>query len=169
MSDETEVIEEASPEPKSRMKMIAIVAACALAGGSAGAFAVAPLVGGAFAEAGTEQDGGSHGGGGHGKATGPYVHSVDNLVLNPLGTNGTRFLLVTAAFEVSNDKLVEQMRGRDSEIRDLLNRTLGSRTVEQLGDLSEREPLREDLRLQLEGMFGAGSVRKVYLPQFVIQ
>jgi flagellar basal body-associated protein FliL len=61
------------------------------------------------------------------------------------------------------------MEGRDSELRDLLNRTLGSRTVEELSDLAQREPLRAEIQEQMEEMFGAGSVRKVYLPQFVIQ
>jgi len=171
MSDDEKVAEGATPKPGSRTLTIAIVAICLIAGGGAGVFAVAPALGGTSAgvEEEEEEGGSSHGSGGHGEASGPYIYSVDNVVLNPLGTNGTRFLLVTAAFEVGGEDMVEQMRGRDDAIRDLLNRSLGARTVEQLADLDQRESLREDIRLELEAMFTAGSVKKVYLPQFVIQ
>jgi flagellar FliL protein len=175
MSEETNKGANETPsKPKSRMMMIAIIGLCIVAGGGAGVFAVAPLMGGTHADPVAEEAEGrssGHGSSGHGKSSssGPHVHSVANLVLNPLNTNGTRFLLVSAAFEVRDAELIRQMEGRDSELRDLLNRTLGSRTVEELSDLAQREPLRAEIQEQMEEMFGAGSVRKVYLPQFVIQ
>lgn len=170
MSEETNKgANETSSKPKSRMMMIAIIGLCIVAGGGAGVFAVAPLMGGTHADPVAEEAGEKASGHGKHGSSGPHVHSVANLVLNPLNTNGTRFLLVSAAFEVRDAELIRQMEGRDSELRDLLNRTLGSRTVEELSDLAQREPLRAEIQEQMEEMFGVGSVRKVYLPQFVIQ
>jgi flagellar FliL protein len=171
MSEEEEAVAEPAEVKKKPVLLIGVLAACAIAGGGAGVFVAAPmLLGSPTAEAGT---GGtpakSHGGGGHGKSSGPPIFAVDNLVLNPSGTNGTRFLMVSAAFELSDDGMIDQMRGREPEIRDLLNRTFGSRTVEELTDLQRREPIREDLRVALDHMFYEGAVVKVYLPQFVIQ
>lgn len=170
MSEETQKgVNETSSKPKSRMMMIAVIGLCIIAGGGAGVFAVSPLMGGTHADPLAEETQPKSSGHGEHGSSGPHIHSVGNLVLNPLNTNGTRFLLVSAAFEVRDAGLIRQMEGRDSELRDLLNRTLGSRTVEELSDLAQREPLRVEIREQMEEMFGAGSVRKVYLPQFVIQ
>lgn len=171
MSEETEKGANGTPaKAKSRMMMmIAIIGVCIVAGAGAGVFAVAPLMGGTLADPAADDAGGHTSGHGKASSSGPHIHTVENLVLNPLNTNGTRFLLASAAFDVKDAALIKQMESRDSELRDLLNRTLGSRTVEELSDLAQREPLRDEIRSRMDEMFGAGSVRKVYLPQFVIQ
>lgn len=157
-------------KPRSAM-LVALLLVCGLAGGAVGGFFAAPMLFGDTATAAAE--GGAPPpkpkSGGHGRSSGPAIYLVENVVLNPSGSSGTRFLMVTAAFEVSSADVSEEMRGRDPEIRDMINRNLGGRTVEELTDLSRREEIRDDLRDTLNEMLHYGSVEKVYLPQFVIQ
>jgi flagellar FliL protein len=96
------------------------------------------------------------------------VHLLDNLVLNPAGSGGTRFLLLSVAFELKNAAVLEQMKARDAELRDVVLVTLGSKTVEELADMSAREALRNELRAATVKTFKKG-VKRVYFPQFVIQ
>lgn len=97
------------------------------------------------------------------------VHTLDNLVLNPAGSNGTRFLLLTIALEVKNEAVLEEMKSRDAELRDAVLATLGSKSVEQLAELSAREALKGELRDVSAKLFKPGAVKRVYFPQFVIQ
>jgi flagellar protein FliL len=97
------------------------------------------------------------------------LYAFENLVLNPAGTGGTRFLMVTAAFEVRDAKTSDQMKAREVEVRDRILQILGAKTVEQLAEIGLREQVRDDLRTGVEAMFERGSIREVYLPQFVIQ
>ena len=181
---------------KSLPLIIAIVAGLAV-GGASGAFFVGPAMAKGIAPTGApvkvaashdaeegddaaaadEGDGeGEHADeepaeGEHGKegtpATKP-VHMLDNIVLNPAASGGTRFLLLSVAFEVKSAAVLEQMKARDAELRDVVLVTLGSKTVEELADMAARESLKTELRAAAEKVFKKG-VKRVYFPQFVIQ
>jgi flagellar protein FliL len=114
-----------------------------------------------------EESGGEHGGGGKGGET--ATHIIDNLVLNPAESGGTRFLLLTVTFEVKNAALLEKMKARDAELRDAVLVTLGTKTVEQLADMTQRDALKNELKAAAAKLFKKGAVRRIYFPQFVIQ
>ncbi len=97
------------------------------------------------------------------------MYQMDNLVLNPAGSNGTRFLLLSVALEVKDAGTADLLKSRDAELRDTILRLFGSKTAEQVSEASARDQLRVELLATLEKMFPQGAVRKVYFPQFVIQ
>lgn len=107
---------------------------------------------------------------GHGEAPpAAVVHAVDNIVLNPAGTGGTRFLMVTAAFELSDAKHAETLKSRDAELRDRLLGLLARKSVEQLADATLRDQLRSEVLATVAPMLPPKSLRRVLFPQFVIQ
>jgi flagellar protein FliL len=167
MAEEETVAEDVSPGKRKPLLLILIILGGVLVGGAAGIFVVVPMVVGepavaASVEESVERPRSS-------REPTPILHSIDNLVLNPKASGGMRFLMVTVAFEVRDAKTLELMRLREAEIRDALLRTFGSRTVEELAELELREVMREDVRVAIESIVQAGSISKVYLPQFVIQ
>lgn len=147
-------------------------------GGLGGSFALGPILAKKLAApksaeaATTEEKSGDeeHGGKDGDKKAGATVHTMDNLVLNPAGSNGTRFLMAAVAAEVKDEKVKEEMAGRDAELRDAILRILGERTVDQLADMSLREPLKKELIDSLNSRLRSKTaVKRVYFPQFVIQ
>jgi len=102
-------------------------------------------------------------------AKAPTIYLVDNLVLNPAGSNGTRFLLVTVALAVKDDNAAAQLKARDAEMRDMILRLLGSKTADQVSEASQRDELRAEVLAAVSRMFPPGTIQKVYFPQFVIQ
>ena len=172
---------------KSLPIIIAVVAGLAV-GGASGAFFVGPAMAKGIAPAGApapaahagdaasgdeeahEEASGEEGAEGEqGAASAKSVHLLDNIVLNPAASGGTRFLLVSVAFELKNAAAIEEMKSRDAELRDLVLVALGSKTVEQLSDMSQREALKSELRAVAEKTSKKGSIKRVYFPQFVIQ
>ncbi len=108
----------------------------------------------------------------HGKegaAAGAPVYTLDNLVLNPAQSGGTRFLLLTISFEVKQADLVDAMKARDAELRDLVLVTVGNKTVEQLSDVASRDSLKVELKAAAAKLFKKKAIKRVYFPQFVIQ
>jgi flagellar basal body-associated protein FliL len=93
---------------------------------------------------------------------------IDNLVVNPAGTHGRRFLLTTLALEVSSTGAVEALIERDAEVRDALSGVLGAKTVTELSDTAARAALKEALKQVVEDSVGV-RVFELYVPQFVIQ
>jgi flagellar FliL protein len=176
MSDEPK--QEAAQPAKRGSKIVIIAAVLAmLGGGAAGVFALGPMLRGgddaaASAESGdageTDGHGKAKGGGGHGGSGSP-LFSIDNLVINPAGSQGTRFLIVTVALELKDADATPELTARDPEIRDLLLSLLSARTVEQLSDLGGRDALKEEIRVAIEKVLGPGKVVRVFIPQYVLQ
>jgi flagellar FliL protein len=97
------------------------------------------------------------------------IYMIDNLVLNPAGSNGTRFLLLSVALEAKDEATIAMFKARDPELRDNLLRMFGSKTADEMWAASSRDSLREETLTMLQKLFPPGSIRKVYFPQFVIQ
>jgi flagellar FliL protein len=189
MSNET--TEQAAEAPKGGKKIFLALAVTIglLVGGGGGVFVAGPLLanravapaqehGDAEAEAGDHDDEAgarpvsaeTHGKkGGKGDTAPRPMHLIENVVLNPAQSGGTRFLMLTLALEVKDAAVLEAMKTRDAEVRDVVLSTLGSKTVEELANTAARDALKEELRKSIGGLFSKGSVTRVYLPQFVIQ
>lgn len=97
------------------------------------------------------------------------THAIENLVLNPAGSNGTRFLMVSATFELKDSNIENQMKEHDAEVRDHILSLLGKRTVEELTDMAQREQIKKDVLDSVGALFEKGAVKKVFFGQFVIQ
>ena len=164
--------------------LIGALAGSLALGAAAGLLAIGPMVAKksgyvsvAHAAAGQVSEGEGEGadGGDHGDAEGEgesasTLHLIDNLVLNPAGSGGSRFLMLAAALEFSDAKAIDEIKARDSEARDVVLRVLGARTVEELAEMSNREALKKELADSLGTLFGKRkAIRRVYFPQFVIQ
>lgn len=183
MSEEQQPTEDANagPAKPTMLLLIAGLVGGLVIGGLGGSFALGPMLAKKLAapksaEAATAEDAEaeSKGEGGHGekgeKKAGAVVHVMENLVLNPSGSNGTRFLMAAVAAEVKDEKVKEEMTGRDAELRDAVLRLLGERTVEQLADMAQREALKKQLTDSLNARLAMKSaIKRVYFPQFVIQ
>lgn len=97
------------------------------------------------------------------------VHTIENLVLNPARSGGTRFLMASVAFAVRDQSGAELIVARDAEIRDIVIRTLGSRTVPELADMHARNEMKEEMRAEVARIIGQRTLIDIYFPQFVLQ
>ncbi|MEP7344753.1 MAG: flagellar basal body-associated FliL family protein [Gemmatimonadaceae bacterium] len=119
--------------------------------------------------ASAEESGGEHKGGGKEGEAASTMYVIDNVILNPAGSDGTRFLMVATAIDAKDASVVEQFKARDAETRDVLLRVMGSKTVAQLADMSQREGIKKELADSLGTLFKKGAIRRIYFPQYVIQ
>lgn len=148
-----------------------LVGGVALAAGAAlGVLVLGPMLGsGRAGAAAAEADAIGPQGGDAPTAPPQHLFLLDNFIVNPAETEGTRFLMMTLAVEVDAAASVELLRAREAEIRDILIRVVGTRTVRELADVSLRGALVEDVRGALLPLTGPGVVRRILIPQFVIQ
>ncbi|MGE0555709.1 MAG: flagellar basal body-associated protein FliL [Gemmatimonadales bacterium] len=106
---------------------------------------------------------------GHGEsaARGP-MFKVDNLIVNPAGSQGTRFLMVSVAVETPDAHTEEQLRRQEPRIRDVIISMLERQTMESLSEIGIRDTIKARLSDTLVVITGGPRLR-VFLPQFVIQ
>lgn len=162
---------------------LALVAVLTLVVGAAlGVFVVGPMLAGGgaaaeqVAEHGEEEEASESGGhgaskGGHGSSSTPAAdyYNIENLVVNPAGTQGTRFLIVSMTILADNSSTLSKLTARDAEIRDTLLQVLASKSIQDLSDLTQRERMKEEMRAAAEAVVKPGRIRRIFLPQFVLQ
>lgn len=188
MSDapETAAAEAEAPSgPKSKLPMIAAIVVGLAVGGGSGAAVVGPIVAkkmgiGAAVHADSTAEGADgaaeeagHGGegekGAKGEAVAPPVLLLENLVLNPAASGGSRYLLMSIAIESVDKAAVDALTLRDAELKDLILATLGRKNVDELSDVAGREAIKVELIAAVKERFGKNSIKQLYFPQFVIQ
>ena len=114
-----------APAAKGPNKLVLplVVAVMTVAGAAVGMVVIAPMLAADRApiQAGlespepTEGEGGEHGG----AEKGP-TFKIDNLIVNPAGSQGSRFLMVSVAVETPDAKMEETLRHQESQIRDVV-------------------------------------------------
>ena len=166
--------EGAAAKPKRLPLVIALTVGLTI-GALAGSLVVGPLVaeGDPAGECSCEEEEGGHAAEGavdsHGVPIAKPSYNVENLVLNPAGSGGTRYLVLSISFSVRDSATVAKMKDRDPELRDILLKVLGAKTVPQLSDMAARPALKAEIRAQAGTLFGEKTITDVFFPQFVIQ
>ena len=97
------------------------------------------------------------------------IDQISDLVVNPAGTDGTRYLCTTVALETIDPRVSEEIKSREAQIRDVLIAILSRRTIGELADLGTRDSLRAEIRASINNLLTGGEVVGVYFSNFVLQ
>ena len=115
---------------------------------------------------GKESSSDSHGGKPKASA---IVYAIDDIVVNPANTGGSRFLSVSIGFELGSDRLAGQFEGRELIVRDALITILSSKTVAQLTDAKQKEVIRYQIQKRVSDLLSTDQIKGVYYKDFVLQ
>ena len=182
---DNEAVEEAPPPaaPAKRMGPMLLMIA-GLAGGSlggvAGAYLVAPRLAGAStpptattAPAATppaSEGAASKGDKKDAKAPSPaHIDRIDNVIVNPAGSDGTRFLMASVAYEIPDDPSEQALHAHEVQMRDDVIGVLETMTMQQLTAPHARDSIKVHLLVLARRILGPQTPIDVYMPQFVIQ
>ena len=99
-----------------------------------------------------------------------YVtYDMEELVVNPAGTKGKRFLMVEISLEMTGEEHIEMLEGNRNKIQQEMNEALSSRTVDELTRLEAREELRQELIRIINLATGTRSVHNLYFTKYIMQ
>jgi flagellar FliL protein len=98
-----------------------------------------------------------------------HMFVVKDMIVNPAGTNGSRFLLVTIGFESSSAEGVKELERKEIQLRDILNTVLTAKSLDELASVGQREELRTEIQARSGELVKVGSVTNVYFSKFIIQ
>ncbi|MCL5035334.1 MAG: flagellar basal body-associated FliL family protein [Bacteroidetes bacterium] len=98
-----------------------------------------------------------------------HVFVVKDMIVNPAGTNGLRFLLTTIGLEVTSEATMQELQKRTVQIHDAIINILTSKTLPELDDINSRDSLKVEIKQKLNKDLTTGSVLNVYFSKFIIQ
>ncbi|RKX25530.1 MAG: hypothetical protein DRP45_05725 [Candidatus Zixiibacteriota bacterium] len=111
-----------------------------------------------------KKDDGHGGGGGE-----SLVYAIKDIVVNPAGTGGTRFLSCSIAFELGSSELVAEFEARELLVRDALITILSSKTVAELTNVRQKEIVRYMVKKRVSQLLDTEEIEAVYYTDFVLQ
>lgn len=97
------------------------------------------------------------------------IFVVKDVIVNPAGTNGTRFLLTTVGFEINSAEREKDLEKKEVQVRDVLNTVLTGKGLDELVRPDQREALRKEIFQKVAEMLPAGTLTNVYFSKFIIQ
>ncbi len=97
------------------------------------------------------------------------LYAVKDIVVNPAGTGGTRFLSVSFGFELGSPELASEFEEREPLVRDALITILSSKTVAELTDARQKEIVRYQVKRRLSKLLHTDEISGVYYTDFVLQ
>ncbi len=97
------------------------------------------------------------------------IYTIADIIVNPAGSNGERFVKVSIGLEMGESKLGQELTKRDVQLRDILIGIFTSKTVEELTNPAKRENLREEIRGRINFLLVSGKIKNVYFTDLVIQ
>lgn len=95
---------------------------------------------------------------------------MEGIVINPRDSNGRRYLMAKIGVEAESEKTLARLEELGPAARDAILTILASQSSQQLGDITRRDSLKQEVRGALNGLLGDdGSVSRIYFTQFVLQ
>ncbi len=99
----------------------------------------------------------------------PNLFVVKDIIINPAGTSGSRFLLATIGIDVSSPDALQELTKKEVQVRDVLNTVLTEKTLPQLIDITQHEQLRMEIGKKIGDIIVSGKVKNIYFSKFIIQ
>lgn len=99
----------------------------------------------------------------------PTFYAIKDIVVNPAGTGGTRFLSISFAFQLNSPEMAASLESRETMIRDVLITILSAKTVAQLTDPKQKEIIRYQIKKRVSELLETKELKAVYYTDFVLQ
>jgi flagellar FliL protein len=94
---------------------------------------------------------------------------VKDVIVNPAGTNGTRFLVTTIGLEVPTTEAKTELEQKEVQTRDILTTILAGKRLEELTSPQQKEELREEIHQRVDKILKSAKLKNVYISKFIIQ
>ncbi len=97
------------------------------------------------------------------------IYVFEDIIVNPAGTLGRRYLVLSMSFEVSEKKALVEIEEKEPIIRDALLTLLASKTLDYVSEVANLESMRKQIKEVVNDYLDKGEVVRVYFTGYVLQ
>lgn len=97
------------------------------------------------------------------------MYPLESFTLNLLSDGGARYVKCTMQLEQNTDLLQPELDKKSAIIRDVIIRTLTSKTFEEVSTTKGKERLKDELVGKINEVLTDGFVKNIYFTDFVVQ
>jgi flagellar FliL protein len=100
---------------------------------------------------------------------GKFVYVIDDLIVNPAGTDGKRFLLSSIGFDIKTDQNQQELKAKEILVKDAIISILSSKNVLQLGNSLYRDTLKTEISSKVRELLPAVTLNTIYFSKYILQ
>jgi len=97
------------------------------------------------------------------------IAEFDDIVVNPAGTEGRRYFVLTMSMEVDRKKTMDELLSKTPVVRDALITLLAAKTLDYVTNVMNMDELRGEIMKTTNGFLDKGRVIRVYFTGYVLQ
>lgn len=94
---------------------------------------------------------------------------LENIIVNPAGTQGQRYLMVALGLEASSGDVLAEVENKEIVVRDTVLKILSQYNVDQLSSIEHRNKTKAQLINAVNGVLGGQQIDRLYFTQYVLQ
>lgn len=99
---------------------------------------------------------------------GKFLYSVDDIIVNPQGSNGEQLLLASIAFDLGSEENVAELKAKDVLVKDLVISILSNKDAVQLSNNAFKDSLRTEISQKVEKFLPSLKVNRVYFSKYIL-
>jgi flagellar FliL protein len=97
------------------------------------------------------------------------LFSFDTFIINLADPSGSKYLRMTIDVEVDNNMVIEEMKTRQPQLRDMIISVVSSKTYDDIFTTRGKLALKEEIIRRFNLILQSGRVRNIYFTEFVVQ
>ena len=94
---------------------------------------------------------------------------MDQFIVNLLSESGSRFLKTKVELELNAETLTPEIDKKKPLIRDIVLRTLSSKTFEEVSTIKGKDRLKDEIVDRINEVLADGHIKNIYFTDFVVQ
>lgn len=98
-----------------------------------------------------------------------YFYSIEDVIINPAGSNGERYLILSVEFEVDSNSEISMLEKNNPQIIDNLNVILSSKTAGELISIESRNQIKQEIGMMVNETLNQKVVRNLFITKYVLQ
>lgn len=100
---------------------------------------------------------------------GKHIFTINDVIVNPEGTDGKRLLLVSVGFDLGKEKDQTEFKDKEVMVKDAIITVLSSKTLNQLSNVAYKDTIKINLINRVRQMMPDVQLNTVYLSKYIIQ
>lgn len=97
------------------------------------------------------------------------MYPMDQFVVNLLSESGGKFLKVALDIELDSENLAAEMDMKKSLLRDIIIRSLSSKTFEEISTMKGKDRLKDEIVGKINAVLADGQINNIFFTDFVVQ
>ncbi len=97
-----------------------------------------------------------------------FLYPVNDIVVNPAGSNGASLLMVSVAFDVGSEEQVNELKEKEVMVKDNIISILSSKHLQQLADPTFRDTLKKQIGYGITQLLPDVKLKNIYFSKYII-